>query len=113
MLFFPESCPFCHKDMVTEVYETHTWRACLDHECEYHGQPRYQVVWVTRGKLESETFMIGKYYVKIDYENNQTSISTLDMILLLGTITLPLAIDVNVRNYDETLTKIQTIITFS
>ena len=107
----PESCPFCHEDLTTEVYNSHSWRGCF--KCEYHGQSRYQIVWVTRDKLESETFMINKYYVKIDYENNLTKISTLDVVILLGTITLPQAIVVNVKNYDETLTKIKTIVTFS
>ena len=96
------------------VYPTHSWKGCISEKCEFHGQPRYQSVWMTdSSEPRSEQFIIDTYYVQVDYKLNFTKISTLDVVLLIGTITLPQAISFNLKNYDETLTKIKTIIIFS
>lgn len=109
-------CPFCDKKMEERVFSLshHSWCGCTNAGCEFHGQPRYQTTTSSAdNKIISESFILDTYYISIDYVENTSKISTIDVVILLGTITLPKAIFFNLKNLKETLTKIKTLLMLS
>lgn len=99
--------------MSSKRYSTHYWEGCFHDICQQHGMSRYQLVWDGSKDLESETFILGKYYVQLDFVHNITRISSLDVIILGSTTTIPHIVKFDLHDQFAALDKLKLILTFS
>jgi len=76
--------------------------------------PRYQIAYNNYPTyLISRTFMLGHYYIQIDYPNDKTTISKLEACFLFDTVELLRALPVDFKNPQALLDKISTLMVFS
>jgi hypothetical protein len=81
--------------------------------------PRYSVNYrrIFKSKEDGEKtsccFMIDKYYVQIDWEDNTSILSTLDGPILLGSVVLPRALDLDMSDLSSVIRRIKTLLVFS
>jgi len=67
-------------------------------------------------KMEKKTscnFMIDTYYVQIDWEDNTSTLSTLYCSFLVGSITIPKALDLDMTDLPSVVERIKTLLLFS
>lgn len=120
-------CPFCKsilrksesfidKNNIIRTRFNHYF--CDETDCLNDDMPRYSVnySWGTNkedGEKSSCSFMIDTYYVQIDWEEATSTLSTLDGALLLGSITLPRALDLDMTDLASVVKRIKTLLVFS
>lgn len=113
MQTFLINCPFCDRKLCTRNWlKNVTHYVCENADCEYHSQSRYAESW-SEDKIVTQIFMLDKFYIKVDFEENTTTISELDVIILLNTVIIPRAQIFNVKNYQASLDKLKLMLTFS
>lgn len=120
-------CPFCKvKLRLSEGFfdrnnQTHpNWNHyfCDETGCMVDDMPRYSVnyAWGENkedGEKTSCCFMIDTYYVQIDWEANTSTLSTLDSVILLGSVVLPRALDFDMNDLPSVIKRIKTLLVFS
>jgi hypothetical protein len=117
------NCPFCHNVLARsngfvnneEIFLNYDHYYCENSSCIVDDMPRYQINY-TRGITSTPSscaFMIGTYYVQVDFQNNTTTLSTLHSIILLDSITLPRALHFNMDDLASVEERIKTLLTFS
>ena len=107
-------CPFCRSRMSAHSYDIYTTFICLDESCLNDDMPRYQVVYKNYPTmLWSKTYMLDKYYIQTDFIENITKISVLDVVILLDTIIVPHAINLDLKDIDSAARKIRKLMIFS
>ena len=120
-------CPFCKvelrksEEFVDKIHNIKpTWNNyfCDETGCMNDDMPRYQVnyAWGINkedGEKTSCSFMIDSYYVQIDWELNTSTLSTLEGAFLLGSITLPKALDLDMNDLASVIKRIKTLLVFS
>lgn len=105
------NCPFCDREM--EFWEGSNER-CANKECQYHGMSRYIRYNNSIGDLVGELIILtDTIYVAVDYEEDTTTISKLDIVVISNHIRLPRALQLDLKNYQTALDKIKTLLTFS
>lgn len=121
------NCPFCKVELRKSesfVDRNNIIRTRFNHYfCDETGclnddMPRYAInyAWGPNkedGEKTSCIFMIDSYYVQIDWEKNCSILSTLDGPLLLGSITLPKALDFDMNDLASVIKRIKTLLVFS
>jgi hypothetical protein len=80
--------------------------------------PRYSVNYSRNSKGESDkklscSFMIGPYYVQIDWQDDVSILSTLNGPLLVGSVTVPRALDFDMTDLVSVEERIKTLLLFS
>lgn len=89
-----------------EAYE------CEAKHCINDDMPRYKMTFV-EGKIVSRVIMFPNLYVQIDYVNNVTIISRLEVCVLTNTVRIPRPLAFDPDNLPSLLEKVKTILTFS
>ncbi len=120
-------CPFCKVvlrksegciDRYNIIQTKWNHYFCDEINCMNDDMPRYQVnyAWASNkedGKKTSCCFMIDLYYIQIDWEKNTSTLSTLDGPILLGSITIPKALDLDMSDLASVVERIKTLLVFS
>ena len=116
-------CPFCHNHMKhssgyvgnQETFLNYDHYYCEDPECIIDDMPRYQINFHKDDSMtpSSCAFMIATYYVQVNYEHNTTTLSTLNSVLLQGSIDLPRALNFDMSDLKSVEARIKTLLTFS
>lgn len=121
------NCPFCKSklrksegfiDRKNVIKTNWNHYFCDESKCLNDDMPRYSVnySWGPNkedNKRTSCSFMIDTYYVQIDWEENTSVLSTLDGPLLLDSITLPKALDLDMSDLVSVVKRIKTLLIFS
>ena len=113
------NCPFCQAvmeefDYILSGKGPCTTYACKTNPCTFHDIPRYKVRMTDAGEKLAEFIILeDTIYLHINYLDKQTNISKLEVILLSDTIHIAHALQININNYQETLTKIKLLIILS
>lgn len=120
-------CPFCkvelrkstgYIDKNNNIKSFWNHYFCDETGCMNDDMPRYSVnyAWGPNkedGEKTSCNFMIDSYYVQIDWEEGSSILSTLDGPILLGSITLPRALDLDMNDLASVIKRIKTLLIFS
>ena len=107
-------CPFCLFKLNDWNYYTYTIYVCCNNNCMVDDMHRYKIYyWNYPTKLMYRAFMIGQYYIEIDYDSQSTKISTLYSIILRDSIIIPYALKINLKNLSLILSKIKILLLFS
>lgn len=107
-------CPFCKEKLKVWRHDLHTTYGCDKEDCAVDDMPRYQIsYWNYPTRLVGCTFMLDQYYIQVNYEAKQTTISTLYVCFLKDPITIPAVLAVNFKKQEEMLHKIRTWLLFS
>lgn len=113
-------CPFCQIPLKRYDEKTHICYMCANDDCAFHEQTRYQyTLELGTHKLLTETYMLdsgreeSQIYVEVDFESNSTVISYLQICILTDRQSIPRALPINVKNWRETLDKINMLLIFS
>lgn len=87
----------------------------MDKDCINDDMPRYQVTYNNYPTfLISRVFMFEMvYYVIVNYRDNCTVISKLMACVLLDSIQIPRALEIDLSNPHAIMPKIKTLMTFS
>ena len=120
-------CPFCHSELRysdgcidrkqnTQRYWNHYF--CDENSCMNDDMPRYSVNYSRTSKGADDkklscSFMIGTYYVQIDWQEDVSVLSTLEGPLLIGSVTLPKALDLDMADLVSVEERIRTLLLFS
>jgi hypothetical protein len=123
-----KTCPFCLNELKYSsgyvgnqaTFTNYNHYYCENPTCLNDDMPRYQINFY-KGDFDSPVldvpsscaFMIATYYVQIDFENNTTTISTLNSVLLQGSIDLPRALNFDMSDLKSVEARIKTLLTFS
>lgn len=120
-------CPFCkvelrkstgYIDKNNNIKSLWNHYFCDETGCMNDDMPRYQVnyAWGPNKEDTEKTscnFMIDTYYVQIDWEENTSTLSTLNGPILLGSITIPKALDLDMSDLASVVERIKTLLVFS
>jgi hypothetical protein len=120
-------CPFCKVklrksegfiDRKNNIKHNFNHYFCDETPCMNDDMSRYSVnyAWGSNkkdGEKTSCNFMIDTYYIQIDWEENTSILSTLDGPVLLGSITLPKALDLDMTDLASVVKRIKTLLVFS
>lgn len=107
-------CPFCRSRMSAQAYDFYTTFICLDKSCLNDDMPRYQAVYKNYPTmLWSKTYMLDKYYIQVDFLENTTIVSVLDVVILLDKVTIPHAINLDLKDIPVAANKIKKLMIFS
>lgn len=121
-------CPFCKSilrksescfDRFNNIRPNWNNYFCDESYCMNDDMPRYSVnyrcIYDSKedGQKTSCSFMIDTYYVQIDWEDNTSTLSTLNGAILIGSITLPKALDLDMDNLPSVVERIKTLLVFS
>lgn len=126
-MLLSHNCPFCKVklrksegfiDRYNTIKHNFNHYFCDETGCMNDDMPRYQVnyAWGPNkedGKKTSCNFMIDSYYVQIDWEEDTSVLSTLDGPILLGSITLSKALDLDMSDLASVIKRIKTLLVFS
>lgn len=105
------NCPFCDAEM--EFWD-YTNERCANKECRCHGMSRYIRYNNSIGDLVGEIIILtDTMYVTVDYEEDTTTVSKLDIVVISDHIKLPRALRLDLKNYQAALDKIKTLLIFS
>lgn len=105
-------CPFCNillrksegfLDKKFNIVPKWNNYFCDENDCLNDDMPRYSVNYNCKsdgqdGNKTSCSFMIGKYYVQIDWELNESTLSTLNGPLLMNTIKISRALNLDMSD---------------
>lgn len=119
---FSHKCPFCKEELYNDglkhmpgKYEEDgefTQYTCRSFMCMINNDfPRYKDVLDCNGRIVLQEYGVGKYYVKVSPEG--TSVYGLISYLLVNEVKIARAIWLNVTNWQETLDKLNILVTFS
>lgn len=87
---------------------------CANKECQYHKMPRYIRYNNSIGDLVGEKIILtDTMYIVVDHEEDTTTISKLDIVILSNHVRLPRALQLDLKNYQVALDKIKTLLIFS
>lgn len=120
-------CPFCKAelrksegliDRENNIQPNHNYYFCDETGCLNDDMPRYSINYAhglnkQDGEKTSCNFMIDTYYVQIYWEENISILSTLDGPILLGSVTLPRALDLDMTDLPSVIERIKTLLLFS
>lgn len=95
--------------------ESYTTYYCDDESCLIHSEmPRYIVKYQNNlHKPFYKIFCLNNLYVQVDFMNDKTLVSRLDLIFLLDDILIPKAINFDLSDQASTINKLKTIVNFS
>ena len=123
---FSPKCPFCSEDLrysdgaIGRLGKVETeWDHffCDNTECMNDDMPRYQINYHKKSKGYnsplSVAFMIGIYYVQVDYKDNVTILSKLEGPLLLDSVTIPKALVFDMSALQIVENRVKTLLLFS
>lgn len=107
-------CPFCNSRLMVWKYDFHTTYGCDAACCVNDDMPRYQITYSNYPTaLIARTIMLDKHYVQIDYQNDRTTVSVLEVCVLIDRVILPKALDINIKDMIGFSEKIRTLMVFS
>jgi hypothetical protein len=107
-------CPFCQSRLKVWPDIFRTSYGCDNPKCEQDAMPRYIVGYNNYPTyLVTRTLMIDDCYIQIDYRNKCTVISKLIGYILLDSVQIPRALDIDLKNPRSIMIKIHTLMTFS
>lgn len=120
-------CPFCKAelrksegfiDRKNNIQPNHNHYFCDETDCINDDMPRYSINYAhglnkQDGEKTSCNFMIDTYYVQIDWEENTSTLSTLYCSFLVGSITIPKALDLDMTDLPSVVERIKTLLLFS
>lgn len=105
------NCPFCNQEM--EYWDGNNEK-CANTECWYHKMPRYVRYNNSIGDLVGEKIILtDTMYIVVDYEENITTVSKLDIAIVSDHVKLPRAIKLDLKNLEAALDKIKLLLIFS
>lgn len=85
---------------------------CENKECMLDNE-LFRFTYINNCSEYAVKFIIDKYYIYIDYFNNKTSISELDLILLKNMVVFNFVIDFNFSDKKSILNKINKMLVLS
>lgn len=113
-------CPFCQTNLRLgdNIHDAEPliWEHyfCDADGCMNDDMPRYTITYrKVDGKKISCSFMIESYYVEIDWDKDDSIISTLDGVMLIGSISLPRALELDMTDLNSVKQRIKTLLLFS
>lgn len=121
-------CPFCKVqlrlsegciDKNNNIRPNWNHYFCDETACMNDDMPRYSVNYrrIFTSKEDGEktacSFMIDKYYVQIDWEDNTSTLSTLYGPILMDSVVLPRALDLDMDDLSSVVQRIKTLLLFS
>lgn len=108
------NCPFCFNKLQTRAGRVFTNYICLSELCFYHDVSNYSITyWNYPTKLYLKAFRLDKYYVKIEYDGGQTTISKINTCLLFNSVIIQKEFETDFKDPAALLEKIKLYLTFS
>ena len=121
------NCPFCKValrkaegciDRYNIIQPTWNHYFCDESDCMNDDMTRYSINYDRDPNQEdcektSCNFMIDSYYVQIDWVEDTSVLSTLNGPILLGSVTLPKALDLDMNDLASVIKRIKTLLVFS
>jgi hypothetical protein len=121
------NCPFCKVELrksegfvdrnnVIKTRFNHYF--CDEIGCLNDDMPRYSVNYSWGKNKEDDKkssccFMIDTYYIQIDWDEDTSTLSTLDGAVLLGSVVLPRALNLDMTDLASVVKRIKTLLVFS
>lgn len=107
-------CPFCRSRLLRMEGNIFTSYSCRSKSCFMDDVSSYTISYFNYPtRLNARSFRLDKYYIQINYDQNWTTVSKIEVCVLFGSITVQRALELDFKNTDKLLEKVKTLILFS
>lgn len=105
-------CPLCKNPLQKWENKTHITFGCDD--CAHDDMPKFMVSYTPDlQNIISYVWWLDNYYIQIDCQSENTTISKIIGYILIDSITIPSIIEVDFENPKKTATRLDTLMYFS